>query len=102
MAGVTCCLLCVTNAVFGHAGWDARTDARLFPDRLQLVIRMMPTEAWRILKDEAPAGLDEAALNAALPVLEARGGGLLCEPGDGFVRARGGGDRARIRSRGRR
>ena len=85
---VVCCLLCMTGVVFGHAGWDAKTDARLFPDRLQLVIRMMPTEAWKILKENAPPGLDEAALNAAVPLLEARGGGLYeVRAGDELLKA---------------
>lgn len=76
VSAVVCCLFCLTGAVFGHAGWDAKTDVRLFPDRLQLAIRMMPTEAWRILKENAPPGLDEATLRAAVPLLEARGGDL--------------------------
>lgn len=73
---VACCLLALGGAASGHTGWDAETDARLFPDRLQLVIRMMPTEAWRILKDDAPPGQDRAALAAAIPALESRGGDL--------------------------
>lgn len=76
LPGVVCWMLSMIGTAFGHAGWDATTDVRLFPDRLQLVIRMMPTEAWRILGDRAPAGLDEEALGTAVPLLEARGGDL--------------------------
>lgn len=75
-AVILCGFLAMAGTAFGHAGWDATADARIFPDRLQLVIRMMPTEAWRILENDAPTGSDEAAVNAALPLLEARGGKL--------------------------
>lgn len=55
----------MTGAVFGHAGWDAKAAARLFPDRLELVICMLPGQVWRIMKNQVPPGLADAAVQAA-------------------------------------
>jgi hypothetical protein len=71
-----CILLAVEINAWAHMGWDARTTVHIFPDRMQLVVRMMPPQAWLLLKEKAPPAFDDEAFKVALPMLKARGATL--------------------------
>ena len=60
----------------GHTGFENQTEARIYQDRMEMVVRTSFALAWKILGERAPAAADEAGQAIARPLLVAEAAGL--------------------------
>ena len=69
-------MLVMIGELRAHTGFENTTEVRVFPDRMQIVIRTSYALAWKMLGDRAPASNDEAGQVMAKPLLEEKAPGL--------------------------
>ncbi len=70
-------LLVLSVGASAHTGFENSTEVRIFPERVQIVVRTSVALAWRILGEQAPAQADEAAQVVAQPLLEIAAPGMV-------------------------
>lgn len=66
-----------------HVGMESSTEVRLYPDRLQAVVRTSFALAWKFLGARAPEGYGEAERKLAQPMLMELAGDLFEVTADG-------------------
>lgn len=60
----------LAGSAHAHVGFESETEARVFPDRMELCFRSSPSFAWRMMGDEAPIPGSSDAEQTATPIIE--------------------------------
>lgn len=60
-----------------HGGHGSETEARIYPDRMRVVLRTSVQQAWQLLGDRAPATGSEADTATALSLLAGKAPDLI-------------------------